>query len=268
METSAILGLMYRMDSKIVIFEGNQEDGLFSTAKRFYEKGLSFEERKNKVREARIKLGKKYGFNGLHMFSQTQKMKDSRAYNDDRYVVITDKHMDRYDYYDKIIKADILMITDKYKGIAVAHRTADCPILIAEDRRLGVTALTHTGMYHINRGLPKALIESLIKEFGSNTKDIYLYIGSSIKKESYIYNNYPKQATNKNIWEDAIKEDNGKYYIDLIKAIKNNLKEYDLGGIEESKNNTATTKGYASHHKEYSGDKSKRGQNIVGFYYK
>ena len=268
MEISATLGSMYSMESKIVIFEGNQSDGIFSISKKFYEPGLSKKERDNRFREARIKLGKKYGFNGLHMFQQRQKMTDNKAYKDNRYVVITNKYMDKEDYFDKVIKADILMITKDYPGVALCHKTADCPILIAEDRRLGVTALTHTGIYHINRGLPKALIESLIKEFNSNPKDIYLYIGSHIKKDSYVYNNYPAKATNKEIWKNAITESNGKYYIDLEQAILNQLENYDLGGIEISKNDTATTPGFASHSQFYKNNKSKKGQNIVGFYYK
>ena len=256
------------MKSEIVIFEGNQLDGMFSQNEKFYDKGISKEERQKIFKESRIRLGKKYGFNGLHIFQVTQKMSDNDSYKDNRYVVINDKYMKKEDYFDEVIKADILMITKDYPGVALAHIAADCPVLIAEDRRLGVTALTHTGIYHINRGLPKALIESLIKEFNSNPKDIYLYIGSHIKKESYIYNNYPPKATNKNIWEDAITEKQGKFYIDLEQAIKNQLKEFDLGGVDISNIDTATAPGYSSHSQFYVGNKSKTGQNIIGFYYK
>lgn len=256
------------MESNIVIFEGNQLDGMFSQNEKFYDKGISKEERKKVFKESRVKLGQKYGFNGLHMFQVTQKMSDNKSYKDDRYVVITNKYMDKEDYFDKVIKADILMITKDYPGVAIAHIAADCPVLIAEDRKLGVTALTHTGIYHINRGLPKALIESLIKEYNSNPKDIYLYIGSHIKKDSYIYNNYPHKATNKEIWKKAITEKDGKYYIDLEQAIKNQLEEFDFGGVEISNIDTATTPGYSSHSQFYMGNKSKTGQNIIGFYYK
>ncbi len=268
MEISATLDSMYNMESKIVIFEGNQLDGMFSQNVKFYPVGTPKAERQKIFKEARINLGIKYGFNGLHIFHANQKMNDNKAYKDNRYVVINDKYMDKEDYFDKVIKADILMITKDYPGIAIAHITADCPILIAEDRRLGVTALTHTGLYHINRGLPKALIESLIKEYNSDPKDIFLYIGSHVKKDSYIYNNYPPKATNKKIWEDAINEVKGKYYIDLEQAIKNQLTEYDFGGVEISSIDTATTPGYASHSQFYMGNKSKMGQNIIGFYYK
>lgn len=268
METSVTLGLMFNMESKIVIFEGNLDDGMFSKNKKFYPAGTPIEERRKVFKESRIRLGKKYGFNGLHIFQVTQKMDDNKSYKDNRYVVINEKYMDKEDYFDKVIKADILMITKDYPGVAVAHIAADCPVLIAEDRRLGVTALTHTSINHINRGLPKALIESLIKEFNSNPKDIYLYIGSHIKKESYIYNNYPPKATNKEIWQNAITEDKGKYYIDLEQAIKNQLKEFDFGGVEISNIDTATTPGYSSHSQFYLGNKSKTGQNMIGFYYK
>ena len=37
MEIFAILDLMYNMESKIIIFEGNQEQGIFSKARKFYD---------------------------------------------------------------------------------------------------------------------------------------------------------------------------------------------------------------------------------------
>ena len=268
METSVTLDLMYKMDSKIVIFEGNQNDGVFSIAKRFYEKGINKRERLKMLREARIRLGNKYGFDGCKIFRPEQKQEDSDIYEDNKCVILDKSYMRKRDYYNEVINTDILMISKDYPGIAVAHQMADCPVLIAEDRKLGVTALTHTSIYHVNRGLAKALIESLIKEYNSNPKDIYLYIGSHISKESYVYDKYPPQATNKEIWDGAIEEVDGKFYINLEQAILNQLKEFDLGGIEISKFDTATTNGYASHRKAQEGDSSKLGQNIVGFYYK
>ena len=69
---------------------------------------------------------------------------------------------------------------------------ADCPVLIAEDRLQEISAIVHCGIYHINRGLPREFIKTLINKYHSNPKNIYLYIGSHIKKESYIYDTYPK----------------------------------------------------------------------------
>lgn len=267
METFVTLDSMCNMKSKIVIFEGNMRDGLFTRTKRFYPENYTEEDIYEAYKHARIKLGEKYGFSGLKMFHPIQKMEDNDVYPDDKAVILDEKYMQRDDFFKEKIETDILILESKYKKIAVTHNMADCPVLIAEDRNKGVTALAHCGIYHINRGLPKAIIKSLIDKFNSNPKDIYLYIGSHIKKDSYLYNTYPPQATNPEIWKDAIVLKEDKYHIDLETAIRNQLAEYQLGEIIISPIDTATNPDYASHRREKEGDISKKGQNIVGFYY-
>lgn len=259
---------MEKLESQIVIFEGTKEDGIFSSNKKFFPEEYTEEDIYNEIKKYRIKLGEKYNFSGLKMFQVIQKMEDNDDYEDNKAVIIDDKYMTKEDYFTEKIHADILMITNKYPNVALAHRMADCPVLIAEDREKGVTAIAHCGIYHINRGLPKELIKSLINKFNSDTHKIYLYIGSHIKKDTYIYDTYPKVATNEEIWKDAIEEKDNKYHIDLEKAILNQLKEFDLGEIKISNINTATDDRYASHYEAYKGNKNKKGQNIVGFYFR
>ena len=164
---------MYNMESKIIIFEGNQEQGIFSKARKFYDENISDDEIKNKIKQARIKLGNKYNFNGLKMFQVTQKMEDNDDYPDNKSVIIGEEHLQKTDYFDEEIKADILIITSKYKNIALSHRMADCPVLIAEDREKEVSAIVHCNLYHLNRGLPRELIKTLIKQFNSAGGFIY-----------------------------------------------------------------------------------------------
>jgi len=266
METFVILDSMYKMKSKIIIFEGTMKDGLFTRSRRFYPENYTEEDIYNAYKKDRIKLGKKYGFSGLKMFHPRQKMEDNDRYPDNKAVFLDEKYMQKEDYFQENIEADILIISKDYPKIAVTHNMADCPVLIAEDRKKGITALAHCGIYHINRGLPKAMIETLIKD-NSNPQNIYLYIGSHIKKDNYIYDKYPPQATNEEIWKDAIEKKEGKYYINLEKAIRNQLKDYSLGEIMVSAIDTEEHPDYASHRKEKEGNTSKKGQNIVGFYY-
>jgi copper oxidase (laccase) domain-containing protein len=108
----------------------------------------------------------------------------------------------------------------------------------------------------------------MIEKYHCNPQDIYLYIGSHIHKENYIYDTYPTKLDNKEIWKDAIKEVDGKYQIDMEQAIKNQLEDFRLAEIKSSPIDTSTEEGYASHYKAVKGDISKKGQNIVGFYYK
>lgn len=264
----AISDLMFKMESQIVIFEGNKKDGIFSSAKKFYKENITDQEIYEIIKESRINLGKRFGFSGLKMFQVTQKMKDNDCYPDNKYILVTEELMQKDDYFTEEISADILIITKKYKKVALSHRMADCPVLIVEDRKQGIGAIVHCGFYHINRGLPKEFIKIMLKDFKCKEKDLYLYIGSHIHKENYIYDNYPSNATNKEIWNGAIEDKYGRFYIDLEKAIRNQIKEFDLAEIKVSKINTATNKDYASHREATLGNKEKLGQNIVGFYFK
>ena len=144
---------------------------------------------------------------------------------------------------------------------------ADCPIVIAEDRKKGVTALAHCGAAYIDRNLPSQIIEALQKEYKSNVDDIYVYISSGAKKENFIYDTYPHWATNKEVWKDCIEEENDKYKIDMYKAILKQLTDKQIKHIEINKIDTITNKDYASHYCRIRGNVEKSGQNFVGFYY-
>lgn len=256
------------MKSQIIIFEGNQLDGIFSTSKKFYPKNYTKKDIFNFIKENRIKLGKKYNFSGLKMFQVEQKMEDNNDYPDNKAVLIEEKYLTKEDYFTEKIKADILVITNKYKGIVLSHRMADCPVLIIEDRYQGISAIVHCGIYHINRGLPKEFIKVMTNKYHCKSENLYLYIGSFIKRKSYIYDSYPKIATNQEIWKDAIIKEKDGYHIDLEKAIRNQIKEFPLAEIKISPIDTATHPHYASHYAAIHGLTSKLGQNIVGFYYK
>ena len=257
------------MKSQIEIFETGIKDGIMSRNKKFYKEDLTQEEINKIFLETRLTLAKKYNLNGLHIFQALQKTPLNKLnYPDGKYIILSDKNMTKEDYWYEELPADILIISNKYKNIIVGNQMSDCPILIAEDRRLGVTALSHCGASYINRKLPIQTITALVNEYHSNPNDIYVYIGSCVKKESYIYDSYPSWATNQKVWEDCIIKDNTLYKIDLVKAIKKQLKSIGISHIKVSKIDTFKDKNYYSHLAEYHGIKEKSGQNFVGFYYK
>lgn len=257
------------MKSQIEIFETGIKDGIMSKNKKFYKENLTQEEINKIFLETRLKFAKKYNLNGLHIFQALQKTPLNKLnYPDGKYIVISEENMTKDDYWSEELLADILIISNKYKNIIVGNQMSDCPILIAEDRRLGVTALAHCGASYINRNLPIQTIMALENEYHSNLNDIYVYIGSCIKTESYVYDSYPSWATNKEVWKDCIKKEQSIYKIDLVKAIKKQLKSIGISHIKVSKIDTFKDKNYYSHLAEYNGIKEKSGQNFVGFYYK
>ena len=255
------------MESKIIIFESTNEEGIFSTNKKFYP-GKSEKYIENEFIKTRKKIANKFNFNYLKMFEPKQKMQDNDDYPDNKYVILDDSYMNKEDFLDEIIHTDILILPSKYKEVVVGHRAADCPILILEDRKLGLTALCHCNTVHINRELPMNLIKIMIYEFNCKLNDLYLYISSFVHKENYIYDKYPIWATNEKIWHKAITKEEDGYHIDIEKAILDQIKIFDINEISISPIDTADNNKYASHTKAVQGNKEKLGQNFIGFYYK
>ena len=268
MEISVTLDLMFNMESKIVIFESNKLDGKMSKNPKFYPKGVSESERYERFHQERLILGKKLGVDGNHILRSRQKGLSKVDYPDGKYILLDDSHMTKEDYFYEDLPADILIISEKYPGIIVANPCADCPILICEDRKKGYTALAHCGAPYINRNLPQDTIKALFDCSGSDINDIYVYVGSSIKKESYVYDCYPKWAKSKEVWEGFIMKENSDYHIDLVGAIEKQLKDIGITHIEISPIDTAKDPNYYSHAEEVKGTQKDGGQNLVGFYYK
>ncbi len=256
------------MKSKIVIFESNKLDGKMSKNPKFYPKNTTEKERYERFHQDRINLGKKLGIDGNHILRSSQKGLSKFDYKDGKYILLDDKYMKKEDYYFEPLPADILVISDKYPKVIVGNPQADCPVIICEDRNKGYTALSHCGATYINRKLPIDTIKSLIDCCNSDVEDIYVYIGSCIKKESYIYDKYPSWATDKEVWEGYITKENDGYHIDLPGAIIKQLKSIGIKHIEESPINTTTDPNYYSHVEEVRGRQKEGGQNFVGFYYK
>lgn len=256
------------MKSQIKIIESGRDIGIMSAAPEFFKKGTSLKERKEAVHQNRLKLGEKYNFDGNHILRILQKSPFRKLrYKDGKYVVVEDKHLQKKDYWQEKIKGDILIISNKYKNILLGDTAADCPIVICEDRRKGYTAIAHCGGTYVDRKLPCDMIKALKEVCDSDNDDIYVYIGTCITKEYYIYDRYPLWVKHKSIWKNnIIKEDDG-YHIDVIGAIKEQLNKIGINNIETSKTDTYSDDNFYSHVGAYQGKKEKKGQNFTGFYY-
>lgn len=256
------------METRIKIFETNIKEGIMSDHPKFYT-NMSETEIKKQFLKIKQTVAKKYNRDEQKLVRATQKNDiNNLEYPDGKYLVIEEKNIKKNDYwYEKLI-ADILIVPSTEKNITIGHQMADCPIMIVEDRKNLVTAISHCGAKYINRELPIQTIEALEKEYNSKPEDLYVYIGSHIRKESYIYDSYPIWATNKEIWKNNIKQKENKYHIDLTSAIIEQLTNKGIKYIEISPIDTATEPNYYSHYQATRGHQEKNGQNFVGFYYK
>ena len=256
------------METKIKIFETGTTDGIMSKNPKFYPENYTEEQIRDDFLTTRIKIGKKYGFDGKKIFQALQKTDINKInYPDGTYHLITEEDINNDDLWYVEIPSDILVIEEKHKNIVVGNQMADCPILIVEDRKQGITALSHCGAPYINRELPYQTVEALIKNFNSQPENLYVYIGSNSKKESYIYDKYPTWATNESVWKNYIVKKDNKYYIDTEGAIIKQLEEKGLKNITISPHDTVKSDKYYSHSASYNGNKDKFGQNFVGFFY-
>lgn len=257
------------METKIKIFETGTTDGIMSKNPKFYPENYTEDQIKEEFLTTRLNIGKKFRFNGKKILQALQKTDTNKLdYPDGTYHLITDEDINNDDLWYVEIPADILIIEEKHKNIVVGNQMADCPILIVEDRKQGITALSHCGAPYINRELPFQTAEALIKNFNSEADNLYVYIGSNSKKESYIYDKYPAWATNNKVWDNNITNNNGKYTIDMESAIIRQLNELNINNITISPYDTVTSPLYYSHSAFVKGDIDKKGQNFVGFFYK
>ena len=255
---------------KLQIFETNRLDGCMSQAKKFYPSNYTEQEIKDKLQEVKEKIGKKYHFNGNHILQPQQKeIEKTLDYPDGKYIRITKEKLTQEDYWYLKFPCDILLIGKDLPNIVIGHRMADCPVIIAEDIKHQVVAVSHCGAVQINREVPKWTIKALKREINSNPSDIKVYIGSCIKKTNYQYDKYPNWATNINVWKNSIENKNNVYYIDLNSAIKKQLLEENIKekNITESKIDTYSSEEYYSHTEEIKNPQCKIGQNFVGCFY-
>ena len=112
------------------------------------------------------------------------------------------------------------------KNLALRILTADCLPIMIVDQRLGYVASVHAGW----RGIVNQITEKTIHEFianGSNTEDIFVFIGPHIQAASFeIKNDIYEQL------KDGVVESCGMdtHKVSLLKMISSNLKSI---GIKE-----------------------------------
>lgn len=74
-----------------------------------------------------------YDFDWYKMFMANQKTKDGS------YFEITNDYLEANPDGWSDISEDILIVTDKTPGVVIGHHVADCPVIVMEDKRKGVT---------------------------------------------------------------------------------------------------------------------------------
>lgn len=228
-------------------------------------KELSKEEKTIKLMEHRIAAGKEFGFDGRKMFMADQKDKRGTYFN------ITKEYVEANPNGWTDINEDILIITDKVRGVVIGHPVADCPVVIMHDIKQKVCAIAHCSAELIDKKMPMMVADALVEAYGSKDEDIHAYI-SACAGPDWTYDKYPSWATDKKMWEKGIEvDDNGIFRINLRKVIDMQLKARKLYDIYYNKKDTITDPEFYSNSaaSPYGlNDQSKYGRNFAGAFYK
>ncbi len=252
--------------STVNILDTKNYYGNMNTVARFYPSSLPASYRKEDFLKRRLILGEEKGFDGHKMFMADQKDKNGtyRIMNDCE--ILTAK-----DGWDVSIKEDILVTTDKEPGIVVGHPVADCPVVIINDCENNVTAVCHCSGELVDKKLPLLTFEALHKAekelgFTFEDKNVFAYV-SACAGPNWMYDSYPKWATDEKVWENSIIErENGVFNINIRQAIFDQFNECGLCNVNFKLTDTITSPDYYSHSASFT-NRSKAGRQYIGAFY-
>lgn len=131
-------------------------------------------------------------------------------------------------------------------GILGMVMVADCNPILLFDHQKKILILLHAGRMGLQNGILKHAIEIFQKEFQSHLKNLFVYVGPSIRQCCY---EVKEDVFNTEILEVGKVLRGGKIYLDLIAILKAHLKPY---GIEYtiSPQCTCCKKGFFSYRRD------------------
>ena len=244
------------------VIDIGKQYGNMDTDASFYPEGMTAEEIKADILKRRIELGNEYGFDGNKIFMADQIDKSGT------YFEIDNDYVEANPNGCSDIRQDILIVTIKTPTVVIGHPTADYPVVMMRDVKKGVTAIGHCSSEMIDKRLPMMMADVMTNNYGTKEDDIYTYVSACASVGSYKYDSYPKWATDKKVWKNCIKEKEKAFYIDLRRAIAEQLVERKVLKYCMNHDDTITNPDYYSNSAAFNGDVEKAGRNFAGAYYK
>jgi len=144
---------------------------------------------------------------------------------------------------------------------------ADCiPLVIYSVKNFNL-GLVHIGHKNALTGIHKKALKHMLKDRHEEIKDLRFYIGPSIRKGSYYFDDINEKQKKSDSWKPYIELINQKYHIDLQGFIISELKHLGVGDnqIEDSMIDTYSNDFFS--HRRSVIENSPEGRNIfsVGF---
>jgi len=123
------------------------------------------------------------------------------------------------------------LITDKLH-IPLMVMVADCSAILFYDTKRHIIAVAHAGRQGAFLNIVQSVMDSFTKDYSSDTNDIVVSIGASIKECCYeVGAEIHTQAQELNLEYSITKRDKG-YYLDVSKILKRQL--LSAGVLEEN----------------------------------
>ena len=162
------------------------------------------------------------------------------------------------------LELDTDSIITKEPNIFLYLYFADCIPMVMFDKKNNVLAFAHMGWQSIELDLHKKIINTLKEKYNTDSSNIEVVLGPSIKKESYILKK-PSQLKFE-CWRPFLKEIKKDYYeIDLSGYLVNSLKNEGILDIKVNYIDTAKDNNYFSHYRcVYINKDEKEGRFIAG----
>lgn len=146
------------------------------------------------------------------------------------------------------VKGEALVTNEK--GVVLALLTADCFPVSFYDPKHEVAALAHCGWRPTGQGLAKKVLASMTEWFGTNPKEVRVYIGPGIHPESYVQENAEQREDPR--WTPYVSAlPDGKTRIDLCGFLCAQLAEAGVpaANIDIDPVDTAMADEYYSHYR-------------------
>ncbi len=141
------------------------------------------------------------------------------------------------------------LVTDQFdRGLAMVP--ADCVPMVVYSHEIPLLGLIHVGRTNAEADFHTKAITHLLENHGTSIENLAVYLGPSIKKESYRYEWMDPTINIHGKWEGYIEHEVRAYYLDLFGLVVDDLVRLGLspGQIEASPEDTgAADSTYFSH---------------------
>ena len=117
-------------------------------------------------------------------------------------------------------------VVSNQRGVYLAIQTADCAPVAVYDRTNKAVAALHAGRKGAELNILQKCVELMRVKYGTNPKDLYLFIGVCISGRSY---ELPKDTADLFVeYDGAVKESEGAYFLDIKTVL---LSQAEAAGI-------------------------------------